>query len=291
MPPLLLVGPPGVGKSMIAARLSGLMPALSHQEACQVAAIKSIDQGLDPSSWRSPPYRAPHHTTPPRALIGGGQPVRPGEISLAHQGILFLDELPEFSRDALESLREPLETGEISVARVRQRTTLPAAVMLVAAMNPCPCGYYGVMNARRVCKCPPDRIERYRMKISGPLLDRFDMAVALEAAPEFTLPAAVSQAITPSVARSVSLARDLQRERHSTSNSRLTVAELKRVAVIDADGEALMRQAARRWGWSARAWHRTLRVARTIADLGQSSSIRLPHISQAIELRRALELH
>lgn len=286
---LLMFGPPGVGKSMIASRLPALMPRLSHREACELAAIRSIDQGLDPLTWRHPPYRSPHHSTPSRALIGGGQPVRPGEISLAHHGVLFLDELPEFSRDALESLREPLETGEISVARVRERIRLPADVMLVAAMNPCPCGYFGVRHARRACKCPPDRIERYRSKISGPLLDRFDMAIQLEAVGDYSLNDRPTKKESPIIAEQIAAARDTQLKRQSTFNSRLSVTELQQVAVIDADCERLLNQVARQWGWSARAWHRTLRVARTIADLARASTIDRVHISQAIELRRAMD--
>lgn len=292
---LLMLGPPGIGKSMIASRMAGLLPALSHAQACTLAAIQSISGGIDVSGWQRPPYRAPHHSISSRAMIGGGQPVRPGEISLAHHGLLFLDELPEFPRDALESLREPLEKAEVSIARVRDRVTFPADVMLVAAMNPCPCGYFGVRRARRPCRCSPDRILRYRSRISGPLMDRFDMVIGLETPSATELSSAIDQkpasaSTTQSLAVLVDQARQAQLGRQSCVNARLVPTELHQHARLGSAAEALMQRAAGRWGWSARAWHRVLRVARTIADLEQVSEIALAHVAEAIELRRAIDI-
>ena len=286
---LLFTGPPGTGKTLLASRLPGLLPPLDEHEALEVAAIQSVSGHKPLDSWPQRPFRHPHHSASGPALVGGSSRPQPGEITLAHHGVLFLDELPEFSRDALESLREPLETGEISVARVREHIRLPADVMLVAAMNPCPCGYFGARHARRACKCPPDRIERYRSKISGPLLDRFDMAIQLEAVGDYSLNDRPTKKESPIIAEQIAAARDTQLNRQSTFNSRLSVTELQQVAVIDADCERLLNQVARQWGWSARAWHRTLRVARTIADLARASTIDRVHISQAIELRRAMD--
>jgi magnesium chelatase family protein len=291
---LLMFGPPGVGKSMIASRIPGLLPPLSKAQACELAAIQSLDSGIDTRTWRTPPFRAPHHSTPSRAIIGGGQPIRPGEISLAHHGVLFLDELPEFARDALESLREPLETGMVSIARVRDRAQLPANVMLVAAMNPCPCGYFGAALRRRICKCSPDRIDRYRGKISGPLMDRFDIAIALNAVEDQALRQTsnnLTTNTTAEIAAGVTAARNRQYQRQAKLNSRLSVQELARVACLDAASERILQHAARQWNWSARSWHRVLRVARTIADIDASSDIDLSHLSQAIELRRAMDAH
>jgi magnesium chelatase family protein len=308
----LMMGPPGVGKSMIACRMVTLMPELTHPQACDLASIRSIDQGVDAATWRMPPYRAPHHSTPSRALIGGGQPVRPGEISLAHHGILFLDELPEFSRDTLEALREPLETFEVSIARVKSRIKLPADFMLVAAMNPCPCGYFGSLHPRHACKCSPDRIERYRGKISGPLMDRFDMAIHLkteethfteenvasnnQSAAHTKNPRAQNISTENSAAENsaamadrVRRAHDQQIARQGVLNSRLSGNLLNQVAVEPA-GQQILQQTASRWGWSARAQHRVLKVARTIADLAQVETINVTHISEAIELRRAMDL-
>ena len=305
---LLMMGAPGLGKSMIASRMPALLPPLSHQEACELASIKSLDHTTvlpdsDPSiasqnmaavaaaTWREPPYRSPHHSTPARALIGGGQPVRPGEISLAHHGILFLDELPEFSRDSLESLREPLETGEISIARVRERLRLPAKVMLVAAMNPCPCGYFGASNARRLCNCPPDRIMRYRMRISGPLLDRFDMVITLEALPPSTLLESKETAnLNLELANQVAQAREIQKSRQQELNAKALIQKLDPHLELDLRSQTLLQKTAEKFGWSARAWNRVLRVARTVADLESTPSITVQHLSEAIEMRRALQL-
>jgi magnesium chelatase family protein len=243
------------------------------------------------ATWREPPYRSPHHSTPARALIGGGQPVRPGEISLAHHGILFLDELPEFSRDSLESLREPLETGEISIARVRERLRLPAKVMLVAAMNPCPCGYFGAPNARRLCNCPPDRIMRYRMRISGPLLDRFDMVITLEALPPSTLLEPKETAnLNLELANQVAQAREIQKNRQQELNAKALIQKLDPHLELDLRSQTLLQKTAEKFGWSARAWNRVLRVARTVADLESTPSISVQHLSEAIEMRRALQL-
>jgi magnesium chelatase family protein len=298
---LLMLGPPGVGKSMIASRIPSLLPMLDKRQASELAAVCSINGSFDAQYWQTPPFRSPHHSTPSRALIGGGSPIRPGEISLAHHGVLFLDELPEFFRDALESLREPLETGEISIARVRDRVRLPADFMLVAAMNPCPCGYFGARHPRRVCRCSPDRIERYRQKISGPLLDRFDMAVGLHASMDAASPSVskrdaqqpsmtmMAPQTTAQLARLVADARQAQRARQSKLNSRLSASELAIHAAMDAAGQALVDQTSRHWGWSGRSQHRLQRVARTIADLAQSENITMDHLSEAIELRRAMD--
>jgi magnesium chelatase family protein len=288
---LLMFGPPGVGKSMIAARLPALLPALSRQEACELASIKSLCAAVDSNTWRRPPFRSPHHSTPARALVGGGAPIRPGEISLAHHGILFLDELPEFSRDCLEGLREPLETGEVSISRVRGKINFPASFMLVAAMNPCPCGYYGVQKAKRVCRCPPDRIDRYRSKISGPLLDRFDMAIQLDSIPFEKMDEQSRHALMHEELRDqVGRARATQLQRQSFSNGRCCATVLESVLNAQQDAVQLLQQVASRFGWSMRSCHRALRVARTIADLERSETVELIHVSEAIELRRALDL-
>lgn len=291
---LLMFGPPGVGKSMIAARIAALLPSLSHAQACELAAIQSLLGAIDLQRWQRPPYRSPHHSASSRALIGGGQPLRPGEISLAHHGVLFLDELPEFPRDALESLREPLERHEVEIARVRDRVCFPANFMLIAAMNPCPCGYFGVRHARKICRCSPDRILRYRSRLSGPLMDRFDMAVGMEAptaqqlaGPEaMPTPELTSQTLRDQVAQ----ARSRQLGRQSCLNSRLGVQALQMQAECDPQAKQLLMQAAGRWGWSARSWHRLIRVARTIADYDGEDQIKVPQIAEAIELRRAVDV-
>jgi len=291
---LLMLGPPGVGKSMMAARIAALLPSLDHAQACEVAAIQSLISDIDLSRWWRPPYRSPHHSVSSRALIGGGQPVRPGEISLAHHGVLFLDELAEFPRDALESLREPLERHEVEIARVRDRIRFPANFMLVAAMNPCPCGYFGVRNAKKWCRCSPDRILRYRSRLSGPLMDRFDMAVAMESPTseqlaEPGLPA-VADPTGAMLINQVAQVRSRQLHRQACLNARLGVEALDRHANCEPQAKQLLMQAAARWGWSARSWHRLIRVARTIADFEDEDQIKVAQIAEAIELRRAIDM-
>ncbi len=290
---LLMFGPPGVGKSMIASEMARLLPSLTIDQARSLARVVSLTDAVSPRLWRRPPYRSPHHTTPARALIGGGQPLRAGEVSLAHHGLLFLDELPEFSRDALEALREPLETQEVHIVRVKEKMRLPADLMLVAAMNPCPCGYYGVLRAPRACRCTLDRVLRYREKISGPLLDRFDLVVALEvpSQEDFSGPAIAqgSSENDQDLMQQIQSARDRQMHRQGKLNSRCSGAEIEAIVGCDDLALAVLTAAAKQYGWSMRSWHRVHRVARTIADLADSSVVRVAHVSEAIALRRALE--
>jgi len=223
--------------------------------------------------------------TPSRALIGGGQPVKPGEVSLAHHGILFLDELAEFSRDTLESLREPLETAQVSVARVRDRIQFPADVMLVAAMNPCPCGYFGLQHPVRICRCPPERVITLQSQPMSQL-----MAQGRTAGQQTSDAHALQEQTSADVAERVARAHALQMQRQGVNNSRLSGAQLDQSVQLDAESWKILRRSADRWGWSARAWHRVLRVSRTIADLAQSEAVDFSHIGEAIELRRALDL-
>ncbi|HEX9207412.1 MAG TPA: YifB family Mg chelatase-like AAA ATPase [Steroidobacteraceae bacterium] len=282
---LLLIGPPGSGKSMLAQRLPGLLPELGEDEALETAAIRSLSMhGLRPEEWRRRPFRAPHHTASAVALVGGGGRPRPGEISLAHNGVLFLDELPEFDRQVLEVLREPLESGHIVLSRAARQAEFPARFQLVAAMNPCPCGHFGDTRGR--CRCPPERIAAYRSRISGPLLDRIDLHVEVGRVALEDIATEQTPEGTEVVARRVAAARDVQWSRQRKTNARLVADELVRTCAMEPRAHALLARAMRQLGLSARAYHRVLRVARTIADLAASPSVAAEHVAEAITLRQ-----
>lgn len=283
---LLMTGPPGTGKSLLAARLPGLMPPATREEALAAAAVASLSGAVDPARWMRRPFRSPHHSVSVAGLIGGGQPPRPGEISLAHQGVLFLDELPEFRRAALEALREPLETGQVTVARGARSETFPAGFLLVAAMNPCPCGHLG--DAMRPCRCTPEQLRRYRARLSGPLLDRFDLCVDVRRETAVVTAGSPGEASEP-VARRVAGARQRQLGRQGTCNGDLGPGALQRHLALDPDASTIAERAAGRFGWSLRGLHRILKVARTIADLAGHDHTGADDVAEAIALRRGLE--
>ena len=283
---LLFIGPPGTGKSMLAQRLPGILPALQDEEALQAAAIRSLTgRGINLQLWRVRPYRAPHHTASAVALVGGGSQPRPGEISLAHHGVLFLDELPEFDRRVLEVLREPLESGYISISRAARQADFPAQFQLVAAMNPCPCGYLG--DASNRCRCTVDQVQRYRARLSGPLLDRLDMHVEVPRISADVLQAQNLTASEPSsvVAQRVFAARERQWQRQGKCNARLGVAEVELHCRPDAAARGLLARATHKLSLSARVYHRILKLARTIADLDARDEIGVAQTSEAIGLR------
>ncbi len=283
---LLMVGPPGAGKSMLAARLPGILPPMTDDEALESAAVQSIAGNFSARRWRQRPYRAPHHTASAVALVGGSGLPRPGEISLAHHGVLFLDELPEFDRKVLEVLREPLESGHITISRAARQTDFPCRFQLVAAMNPCPCGYLG--HPKRACRCSPDLIARYQARVSGPLLDRIDMQLAVPAIDTDTLAATADGEPSAAIAARVARAHALQLDRQGKPNAQLSVTEIDRYCRPDPAAVALLRAAIERLAWSARAYHRVLKLARTIADLADASGIGSAHAAEAIQYRRAL---
>ena len=282
---LLMFGPPGTGKTLLASRLPSILPPMEEGEALEAAAIASIsDRGLDPERWRERPFRAPHHTASGVALVGGGSHPRPGEISLAHHGVLFLDELPEFDRRVLEVLREPLESGCITISRAARQAEFPARFQLVAAMNPCPCGYHGDPGGR--CRCTPDQLARYRGRVSGPLLDRIDLQVEVPRLPLGTLAEGGAGEASGAVRERVVAARARQWDRAGRLNATLGGGELERDCALGPGGHDLLERAMEKLGLSARAYHRILKVARSIADLAASESIESVHLSEAIGYRR-----
>lgn len=282
----LMVGPPGAGKSMLANRLPGLLPPMNDAESLETAAVQSLGGSFNVDHWGRRPFRAPHHTASAVALVGGGGQPRPGEISLANHGVLFLDELPEFDRKVLEVLREPLESGHITISRAARQSIFPCHFQLIAAMNPCPCGYLG--DTRKSCRCTPESIARYQGKISGPLLDRIDMLVSVATlSTDEILRSDVSES-SAVIAERVTSARARQHARQQKNNAALSVKEIESLCVPEADAENLLRAAMNKLQWSARAYHRVLKLARTIADLAHTEQITSAHIAEAIQYRRAL---
>ena len=284
---LLMVGPPGTGKTMLASRLPGILPPMTEPEALETAALQSIsDQGFKIQQWCRRPFRAPHHTASGVALVGGGSHPRPGEISLANNGIMFLDELPEFDRRVLEVLREPLESGRITISRAARQAEFPSRFQLVAAMNPCPCGYLGHSSGR--CHCSPDQIQRYRNRISGPLLDRIDMHIEVPSVPIHVMQAqdGAVEEDSHTVQQRVIKARQRQLQRSMVSNCQLSNKQVDKHCRLQTDDQYLLERAIEQLGLSARAYHRILKVARTIADLSEATEIHTPHITEAISYRR-----
>ncbi|MEW6763022.1 MAG: YifB family Mg chelatase-like AAA ATPase [Pseudomonadota bacterium] len=283
---VLLIGPPGAGKSMLASRFPGLLPPMSEDEALESAAVQSIAGTFTPERWRRRPFRSPHHTSSGVALVGGGNLPRPGEVSLAHHGVLFLDELPEFDRRVLEVLREPLESGHITISRAAHQADFPARFQLVAAMNPCPCGWLG--HASGKCRCTPEAAQRYQDRVSGPLLDRIDIQLAVAAMPAESIGAQADGEASSQVAERVARAHAIQLARQGKPNQQLAPRDIDRHCRPDATGERLLRAAMQQLHWSARAYHRVLKVARTIADLAGAEHVAAGHIAEAIQYRRAL---
>jgi magnesium chelatase family protein len=283
---MLLVGPPGTGKSMLASRFPALLPPMNDEEALESAAVQSLVGAFSAARWKTRPFRCPHHTTSGVALVGGGNVPRPGEVSLAHHGVLFLDELPEFDRRVLEVLREPLESGRITVSRAAHQADFPARFLLIAAMNPCPCGWQGHPSGK--CHCSSEAVQRYQDRISGPLLDRIDMQIEVSSIAPASMAAPADGESNERIAARAAKAYSLQIARQGKPNQQLTTREIDRHCQLDTTGDKILRGAMAHLHWSARAYHRVLKVARTIADLAGSPQITVEHVSEAVQYRRGL---